>query len=163
MDLWSWILVSVSVLLAAGGLVRSHHRAWRTLQQRRDQLEPSEYDFRRRQLRRRSQTSVMLGLVGIGMLIGGLLIVWRAAPMLVVVFWVGVMLLVVWIALLAAADIVSTRLYFSRLRRDYVVEQARLQAQLRRMERTRGNGQADDPQAEEPQAEEPEETGSEES
>ena len=158
MEPWSLILVAVSLLLAAGGLIRSHQRAWRALQQRRGQMEPSEYDFRRRQLRRRWQTSAMLGLVGIGMLIGGLLIVRRAAPQLVVVFWLGVMLLVVWIALLAAADIVSTRLYFSRLRRDYVVEQARLQAQLRRMERTRGNGQADDPEAEKS-----EETGSEES
>lgn len=149
MELWSSILVAVSLLLAAGALIHSHQRAWRTLRQRRSQLEPSEFDFRRRQLRRRSQTSAMLGLVGIGMLIGRLLIVWRAPPLVVVVFWGGVMLLVVWLALLAVADIVSTRLYFSRLRQKYLVEQARLRAQLRRMEQTRGNGQPDDRPSEE--------------
>ncbi len=144
MELWSSMLVAVSLLLAAGVLIHSHQRAWQTLQQRRRQMEPSEYDFRRRQLRRRSQTSAMLGLVGIGMLIGRLLIVWRAPPMVVVVFWLGVMALIVWLALLAVADIVSTRLYFSRLRQNYMVEHARLQAQLRRLERTRGNGQQND-------------------
>jgi hypothetical protein len=157
MELWSSILVAVSLLLAAGVLIHSHQRAWQSLRQRRGQLEPSEYDFRRRQLRRRSQTSAMLGLVGIGMLIGRLLIVWRAPPLLVVVFWGGVMLLVVWMALLAVADIVSTRLYFSRLKQNYMVEHARLQAQLRRIERTRGNGRPDDQHAEES-----EQTGSEE-
>jgi uncharacterized membrane protein len=121
-------------------------------------MEPREYDFRRRQLRRRSQTSAMLGLVGIGMLIGRLLIVWRAPPLVVVVFWLGVMALVVWLALLAVADIVSTRLYFSRLRQNYMVEQARLRAQLRRMERTRGNGQPNDQPGEKSEG-----TGSEES
>jgi Flp pilus assembly protein TadB len=145
MEQWSSILVAVSLLLAAGLLTRSHLRAWQTLQQRRPRLEPSEYDFRRRQLRRRSQTSAMLGLVGIGMLIGRLLIVWRAAPLVVVVFWLGVMGLLVWLALLAVADIVSTRLYFSRLRQNYMVEQARLKAQLRRMEPTGQREQPDDP------------------
>ena len=145
MELWSSILVAVSLVLAAGLLIRAHQRAWQTLQQQRRQLEPNEYDFRRRQLRRRSQSSAMLGLVGIGMLIGRLLIVWRAPPLVVVVFWVGVMALVVWLALLAVADIVSTRLHFSRLRQDYIVQQARLQAQLRRMEPTGDKGQPDDP------------------
>ena len=149
MVLWSSILVAVSVLLASGVLIHSHQRAWRTLQQRRSQLDPNEFDFRRRQLRRRSQTSAMLGLVGIGMLIGRLLIVWPAPPLVVVVFWGGVMLLVVWLALLAVADIVSTRLYFSRLRQNYLVQQARLRAQLRRMEQARGNGKPDDRPSEE--------------
>jgi len=151
MELWSSILVATSLLVVAGAFIRSHHRAWRTLLLQRRQLEPSEFDFRRRQLRRRSQMSVMLGLVGIGMLIGRLLIVWPAPPLVVVVFWLGVMGLVVWVALLAVADIVSTRLHFSRLRQIYMVEQARLQAQLRRIERTRGNGQPDDPHAKKPE------------
>ena len=144
MEHWSSILWGVSLLLLAGLLIRWHLRGWQTLQQRRGQLEPSEYDFRRRQLRRRSQTSAMLGLVGLGMLIGRLLIVWRAPPRVVVVFWLGVMALAVWVALLGVADIVSTRLHFSRLRQNYMVERARLQAQLRRMEQP---GRSDEPEA----------------
>lgn len=143
MELWSSILVGLLLVVAAGWFVRWHVSAWRALGERASQLDPEEIDFRRRQLRRRTQTSAMLGLVGIGMLVGRLLIVWRAHPTLILLFWGGVVLLVLWLGLLAVADMVATRYYFSRLRRDYLVEQARLQAQLRRMERTRGNGQAD--------------------
>ena len=143
MELWSSILVGLLLVFAAGWFVRWHVSAWRALGERASRLDPEEIDFRRRQLRRRTQTSAMLGLVGIGMLVGRLLIVWRAHPTLILLFWLGVVLLVLWLGLLAVADMVATRYYFSRLRHNYLVEQARLQAQLRRMERTRGNGQAD--------------------
>jgi len=142
-ELWSSILVGLLLVFAAGWFARWHVSAWRELGERASQLDPEELDFRRRQLRRRTQTSAMLGLVGIGMLVGRLLIVWRAHPTLILLFWGGVVLLVLWLGLLAVADMVATRYYFSRLRQNYLVEQARLQAQLRRMERTRGNGQAD--------------------
>jgi len=143
-ELWSSILVGLLLIFAAGCFVRWHVSAWRALGERASQLDVEEIDFRRRQLRRRTQTSVMLGLVGIGMLVGRLLIVWRAHPTLILLFWGGVVLLVLWLGLLAVADMVATRYYFGRLRQSCLVEQARLRAQLRRMERTRGNGQADE-------------------
>jgi hypothetical protein len=104
-------------------------------------LDAAEFDYRRRQFRRRMQTSAMLGLVGIGMLVGGLLIAWPARPWLIFTVWGGVMVLVVWLGLLAVAEIVATRYYFGRLKQDYLVEQARLQAELRRLQRIRGDGQ----------------------
>jgi len=143
-ELWSSILVGLLLVFAAGWFARWHVSAWRELGERASQLDPEELDFRRRQLRRRTQTSAMLGLVGIGMLVGRVLIVWRADPTLILLFWGGVVLLVLWLGLLAAADTVATRYYFSRLRQNYLVEQARLQAQMRRMQRTRGNGVADE-------------------
>jgi hypothetical protein len=130
-------------VLVAWWFIRWHIRAWRALGERASQMKPEELDFRRRQLRRRTQTSAMLGLVGIAMLVGRVLIVWRAPPTLILVFWAGVVLLVLWLGLLAVADMVATRYYFSRLRQSYRIEQARLQAELRRMQRTRGNGEAD--------------------
>ena len=144
MELWSSILVGLLLILAAACFVRWHVRAWRALAARARGMDPAELDFRRRQLRRRTQTSGMLGLVGIAMLVGRLLIVWRAHPTLILLFWGGVVLLVLWLGLLAVADMVATRYYFGRLRQSYLVEQARLRAQLRRMEKTRGNGRADE-------------------
>jgi len=143
-ELWSSILVGSLLILAAACFVRWHVSAWRALAARARQMDPTELDFRRRQLRRRTQTSGMLGLVGIAMLVGRLLIVWRAHPTLILLFWGGVVLLVLWLGLLAIADMAATRYYFGRLRQSYLVEQARLRAQLRRMEETRGNGQADE-------------------
>jgi hypothetical protein len=143
-ELWSSIVVGLLLVLVAWWLVRSHLLGWHAVRQRANELDPEEIDFRRRQTRRRIQTSTMLGLVGIAMLVGRLLIVWRAPPTLILLFWGGVVLLVLWLGVLAVADMVATRYYFNRLREKYLVEQARLQAQLRRMERTRGNGQADE-------------------
>jgi len=137
--------MAVLLWVAAGWLMNSHLSTWRAVQRQQGQLEAREFDYRRRQFRRRMQSSAMLGLVGIGMLTGGLLKVFGAPPLVVVVFWIGVMLFVVWLGLLAVADMVSTRYYFSRLKQNYVVEEARLQAELRRLKRTRGNGQADAP------------------
>lgn len=143
MELWSSILVGLLLVFAAACFVRWHANAWRALGERASELDVEEIDFRRRQLRRRTQTSAMLGLVGIGMLVGRLLLVWRAHPTVILLFWGGVVLLVLWLGLLAVADMVATRFYFGRLRQNCLVEQARLRAQLRRVERTRGNGQAD--------------------
>ena len=140
MELWSSILVALVLIAMSVWLVRWHIAGWRLLVERRSQVAPVELDYRARQLRRRLQSSVMLGLVGLGMLAGRLLIVWRAPPWMILLFWAGVMLLVVWLALLALVDIIATGYYFARLREGYQLEQARLQAQVRRMERTRGNG-----------------------
>jgi len=143
-EVWSSASIALLVLLATAGLISSHLRTWRLVQRNAAQLEPNELDYRSRQFRRRMQTSVMLGLVGIGVLAGRLLIVFRAPPMVVLIFWIGVVVLVVWLALLAVADMISTRFYFGRLRHDYLVTEARLQAELRRLKRSGGNGQAGD-------------------
>ncbi len=140
-EIWSSVLLALLILLVAVWLMRSHVRTWQTVQRRRKELEPRELDYRRRQFRRRMQTSAMLGLVGIGILFGGLLIAWRARPWLVLMVWGGVMVLVVWLGLLAVADMVSTRFYYGRLKQDYRIEEARLHAELRRLQRIRGNGE----------------------
>jgi hypothetical protein len=44
------------------------------------------------------------------------------------------------LAVLAVADMMSTRFYFGRLKHDYLIEEARLHAELRRLQRIRGNG-----------------------
>ena len=48
------------------------------------------------------------------------------------IYWSGVLLLVLWVALLALADMAATGFYYSREKTDYVVEHARLQGELRR-------------------------------
>ncbi len=144
MELWSSILVGLLLIVAAWWLVRLHVEGWRELHRRARDMAPEEYDFRRRQLRRRTQTSALLGLIGLGMLIGRLLIVWRAPPTAILAYWAGIVLLVLWLGLLAVADMVATRLYFTRLRRDYLVERARLEAELRRMKRPQEDGEADE-------------------
>ncbi len=145
-EIWSSVLMALLLFVGAGWLIDSHLRTWRKVRQRKEDLEPHELDYRRRQFRRRMQTSAMLGLVGAGILVCQLVSLLSVPRVLVVVLWGGVMLLVLWLVLLAVADAVSTRLYFNRVKRSYVAEEARLHAELRRLRRLcriRGNGQDD--------------------
>ena len=68
MDLYSLALMSSLLLLAAVGLMVSHVRSWRAFQ--RTNLAAEEFDYRRRQFRRRMQTSAMLGILAVAMFAG---------------------------------------------------------------------------------------------
>lgn len=119
------------------GLMTAHVRAWRRFRQQ--DLEEEDYDYRRRQFRRRMQTSAMLGLLAVAIFAGN----WLGKPSLWgVFFWSGVLLMVGWVTLLAIADLLATKHHFGRLRRTYLVEEAKLQAELRRIEASRRNGRS---------------------
>ena len=125
---------SAAVALVLGvtsvGLIAWHVRAWNRWQ--RAEIDSRERDFRRRQYRRRMQTSAMLGILGVAILLGQLLMN-RTVPLLfLVIYWSGVLGLLLWVALLALADMAATSFYYSREKNDCVVEQARLQDELRR-------------------------------
>ena len=113
----------------------SHHRSWQL--SRQNESDEAELDFRRRQYRRRMQTSTMMGLLVLGTF-GGQFI--TGAAVLIVGYWAGVLLLVVWIALLAGADYLATRYHFSRLRHNCMLEEAKLHAEARRIRSVQGNG-----------------------
>jgi hypothetical protein len=134
------LLVSTLFLLIAVGLVISHVRAWRAYQ--RQSLTGEELDYRRRQCRRRVQTSVILAVLAVAMFVGTLITFQLRSPMFTVIFW-GVFLLILgWVAVLAAADMLATRRHFSRVRSDTLVERAILQAELRRIQAARSSEKA---------------------
>ena len=113
----------------------SHHRSWQL--SRQNESDEAELDFRRRQYRRRMQTSTMMGLLVLGTF-GGQFI--TGAAVLIVGYWAGVLLLVVWIALLAGADYLATRYHLSRLRHNCIIEEAKLHAEVHRIRSVQGNG-----------------------
>ncbi|MFZ5832541.1 MAG: hypothetical protein ACOY3P_20835 [Planctomycetota bacterium] len=123
-------LFSAAILVAAVSWMLWHLREWRSAQHQ--PLDAREFDFRRRQFQRRMQTSAMLGILAVALFAGVYL---RHPPWLVIAYWVGVMLLGVWVAMLALSDAVASRLHFSRVRDEYVVEQAKLQMEMRRVQK----------------------------
>jgi len=129
-------LVAAVIILASVGLMWWHLRVRR--EYRQTELPPKEYDFHRRQFRRRIQTSAMLGILGI--LIAASSIV--EPPMVKVLFYVAMLGLTLWIVLLALADAFSSRMHFDRLRNDCLVERARLEIEARRLRAAAGNGKA---------------------
>jgi len=140
LDQTATLLFTLFVLLSSVGLMAGHMRSWGA--SRRAELDPAERDFRRRQFRRRMQTSALLGVLAVAVLAGRWMMTLRPAPLLVVGYWGGVFLLLAWLALLAAADVLATKHHYARVRDECRVEQAKLQAILRRWQATRGNGRA---------------------
>jgi Na+/H+ antiporter NhaD/arsenite permease-like protein len=134
-NIWFSALVSLFLLLAAAGLMALHVRTWRRAQ--RQKPAARELDYRRRQFRRRMQSSALLGVLAAAIFLGPLL---TEPPLAVLVFWGAALLLVCWVLLLAAADVAATKLHFGRLRADYLAQQAKLQAEIRRIRAMRGNG-----------------------
>jgi hypothetical protein len=138
MDIWTSLLISIFILSAALGLVYWHVCSWRKAQLADHAA--GELDFYRRQFRRRMQTSAMLGILAVGLFVGELLTRWIGSELFLIVFWSAMLLLVVWVALLAAADIWATQYHFGKLRQKCLIEQAKLQAEIRRVQSVRGNG-----------------------
>ncbi len=142
----AWLLSGFLVACAAG-LIGWHLRSWRAAQ--RATLDAPERDYHRRQFRRRMQTSVMLALVGASLPVGQWIMerarvlgpdtIW---PRVGVFFWGGVLLLLAWVGVLALGDMWATKFYYGRLRDRYRIEQTKLEAELRRLQRNRGNGKS---------------------
>ena len=114
MDISSVILVSVLLLLAASGLMVSHVWTWRAFQQ--EELDAEEFDTGGGSSAGASQTSAMLGLLAAAVLVGYVLTVWLRSGWFALVFWMAVIGVACWVALLAAVDIWATKHHFGRLR-----------------------------------------------
>lgn len=135
------LILGVVLLASAVGLMVWHVQVWRRVQNR--ELEKAEQDYRRIQFRRRMQTTAILGLIAVALPIG--VLVMRPWPKIGVFFWGGVLLLVVWVTLLAMADVVATAHHYGRLRQKVVLEEVKLQAELYRVQGLRRNGKPKTP------------------
>ena len=140
MEIYFVVAAAALMLLAAAGLMLSHVYSWRGFQAQESDAE--ETAFRRRQFRRRMQTSAMLGLLALAVLVGYTLTLRMPSSRFTPIYWIVVMGMACWVGLLAIIDMWATRRYFGRLRHRCTVEQARLQAEIRRIQAVRGNGKA---------------------
>lgn len=127
------VLVLVSALLFASQL-----RAWRTADH--GGLKLAEREFQARRFRRRWQGSLLLGAVGL--LVLGDLGMERYYPEELprLLYWCGIVVLLLWLILLAAADWLVSRAYYHREWSRLRAERTSLQAdvdQLRRQHRER--------------------------
>jgi hypothetical protein len=137
------LLFSVLLLLAAIGLMIWHVRAWRSSQA--EQLDAGELNYRRRQFRRRMQTSAMLGLLAIALGVGHPLTILWMRGIFTLVYWAVVMLLLCWVVLLGLVDVWATKHYYGRLQQECQIAQAKLRAAARRLQTHEGNGKGDEP------------------
>ena len=92
----------------------------------------------------------MIAFVGVAV-VGS---VWIRDPTYALAYWGCVAMVVVWMGLLAFADLVSTRIYFAQLRREQLSEHASLRAELQRIRNREGNGRPGKSTEDPPQPEE---------
>jgi hypothetical protein len=128
-DLSSYV-VSLILVATSIALIVQHVRVWKRLSV--EDLDERELNFRRRQFRRRVQTSAMIGVLGVAIVVGQLLLGIVHSAKFQVYYWIGVLALLLWILLLAVADMVATSVYYSRERSDFAVQHAKLQVELRK-------------------------------
>lgn len=134
---WSSTLFALVLLLAAVAMLLSHYRTWQRV--RRQESDAEEFAFRQRQYGRRVQTTGLLVVLALSLLVGQW-IVWP--PLLVTIYWIVVLLLILWVTLLAAVDAWATRHHYARLRHEYLLEKHKLEVEVRRIRAAESNGKA---------------------
>lgn len=127
----AWVLSAVLLIASVAWMVR-HIQLWNRV--RDTVLDARELDFRRRQFVRRMQTSGLMAVLAVAMFAGCWL---TRPPLLVLFYWMMVVGLTVWLMLLAAADMLATRIHFARMEDECKVAESRLRSQLRQI---RGDG-----------------------
>jgi hypothetical protein len=124
-------------LLALGGGMMVWHRVTARQNLAADSAISGDDTFARRQLRRRVRASGLVALLGLFVLLGPLV----SNPYLQVIYWTGAMLVVVWVVILAVADIMRTRQHLGELRTQYLTGRAVLEAEVQRRRRENSNGE----------------------
>lgn len=138
MDFFITLAVSIVLLVTAAVMMRLHTRTWKSF--RELELDEEEFDYRRRQHRRRMQTSAMLAVSAVALAVGhAATIWWIRSAWFVALFWLAVILLTCWLGLLALVDIWATKHHYGRRRHDCLIERTKLEAELRRIQAAEGN------------------------
>lgn len=131
-----WIM-GPALLLLCGGLL------WWQLRgdpAAKDEADEDSVNFFRRQWWRRLQVAVLIGIVGLAIMVGP----WITAPLAAGLFWLGVLVIVVWIGILGLIDLwagrerLETEERRMELERTEIVAQFDQQTRAMRSKRTTG-------------------------
>ena len=102
------VILAIGLVTTAVIMIRAHRRTWEALQ--RVEVPPERRRFGRRQFRRRTTASMLMGLIGVAVL---------ASPRIndphlarYWLYWIGMLILVMGMCLLALVDAVDTVRYF---------------------------------------------------
>ncbi len=128
------ILFGLFVIAVAAMLLIRNAMYWHSTQAA--EMDERERDFLRRQYRRRTQANAIIAIVGVAIILG----VWLTDSVMVAAYWMGMVLLVGWMAMLAIIDLVSARTHYGRLHQDQLEARALLEEELREIRKRGSNG-----------------------
>jgi hypothetical protein len=132
--MWFTILFGLFLLAFSAIMLVRNRAAWRAAQAA--DMEEREREFLNRQYRRRRQAAASISIVGLAIMLS----VWVTDTKTAAVYWLGVLLIVCWITLLAVADLIATRMHYGRLLQDQQNERTALEAELNQIKRRESNG-----------------------
>jgi hypothetical protein len=141
-DFWTSLAVCVALLIPAVWMLSVQWRQWQQVDADTN-MRPARKNHLRCRYRRRMQVSTMLGCIGIAFLGGELFP--PEEGLVPAIYWICVALLVLWMALLAVADMVATRMYYSRLQEHVDLERTKLEVQIRRFQQEEAKNTDDSP------------------
>jgi len=145
-DLKASLAIGTALVVLGIALFRWHLMSWR--KEREDPaIEERDRHHYRLRFRRRAQVSILLILLGILIPLGDAWMMQRKDPAWIALFWIGVLLMALWIMLLGALDWLSNRIHFrstraaiaglAQKRREL---EAQVAAEIERLKRERSNG-----------------------
>ena len=136
----NWVPAAIfggSLVLLGAGMMSGHVRAWKSQRQDETLSDADLFHLRNRYLRR-MQTSAAVAFVGFLIGLGDALI-WPLGPVVATFYWLFVIILVFWIALLAIGDLTSVRTHSNTAMSQLESKRKELEAELAR-HRQRTNG-----------------------
>ncbi|MGZ0169825.1 MAG: hypothetical protein ACKVHE_09725 [Planctomycetales bacterium] len=138
----NWVPAAIfggSLVLLGAGMMYGHARAWRA-QKDDESLVDTDIKHLRNRYLRRMQTSG--AVVFTGCLIGiGDAFIWKLGPVAATFYWLFVIMLVFWIALLALGDLTSVRTHSQSTMSQLESTRKELEAELAK-HRHRSNGKS---------------------
>jgi hypothetical protein len=137
--MWPTLLVAAFLVFGSLVLLAWHVKAWREADH--GGLAERDYEFFRRQYRRRMQSSGMLGIIGL-LILGHLGL--RDNTMLAL-YWTGVLGLLIWTVLLAASDFAASRLHYRSQVADQHTEHLLLKREIEKFRRESETPETDPP------------------
>lgn len=137
--MWPTLLVSAAVVFGSLVLLAWHVKAWREADH--GGLSERDYEFFRRQYRRRMQSSGMLGIIGL-LILGHL---WVRDNSMLALYWTGVLGLLVWTVLLAASDFAASRVHYASQVADQQTEHLLLKREIEKFRRESQSPETDPP------------------
>ncbi|MFO0900693.1 MAG: hypothetical protein U0836_24960 [Pirellulales bacterium] len=121
-------LFALTIVSVAVALIFWNLRSWRAAEQL--PADSRERAFARGQFRRRLQTSVLIALLGFALFVGQFVrsVNWIGP------YWLGVLLLLGWVVLLALLDIGAIHRYYAPIRAEHRNQVAALEARMRQLD-----------------------------